>query len=222
VDLGCGTGELTRQLHEHLRASETTGLDSSDNMLGTAARFAGEGLRFLKSDIRDFAAEGELDLVFSNAALHWVPDHEALFARLTTMLAAEGQLAVQLPEMEDHAAHIVAADVATRRPFRDELGGFSHRVEVHAPEWYAALLHRLGYREQHVRLQVYPHILPSREAVVDWYRGSLLTAYQARLSAEGFERFVEVYRTELMSRLPDDRPFFFGFKRILLWGQRHA
>ena len=79
VDLGCGTGELTRRLHEYLRASETIGVDNSENMLAVATRHETKGLRFLKGDIGDFAAEGPLDLVFSNAALQWTPGHEVLF-----------------------------------------------------------------------------------------------------------------------------------------------
>jgi trans-aconitate 2-methyltransferase len=220
VDLGCGTGELTRHLHQHLGASETIGVDNSENMLASAMGHETKGLRFLKGDIGDFAAEGPLDLVFSNAALQWIPGHEDLFRRLTEGLAGGGQLAVQIPAMEDHPGHTVAYEVAGLGPFRDELGGLGPRLEVHAPEWYAGLLHRLGYGQQHVRLQVYPHILPSRDAVVDWYRGTLLTAYQGRLSAASFEAFVEAYRTALLPHLHDDRPFFFGFRRILLWGER--
>jgi trans-aconitate 2-methyltransferase len=147
------------------------------------------------------------------------PGHEDLFRRLTEGLSEGGQLAVQLPAMEDHLAHTVAYEVAGLEPFRDELGGLAPRLEVHAPEWYAALLHRPRYRQQHVRLQIYPHILPSRDAVVHWYRGTLLTAYQGRLSAASFEAFVEAYRTARLSHLSDDRPFFFGYRRILLWGE---
>src|SRR5690242_13183155 len=81
VDLGCGTGELTRELHRHLAASDTLGLDSSAEMLTRSAAFAGEGLTFQRGDIAAFADDTRWDVVFSNAALHWIPDHPALFAR---------------------------------------------------------------------------------------------------------------------------------------------
>jgi trans-aconitate 2-methyltransferase len=220
VDLGCGTGKLTRLLHEQLNAKETKGVDSSDNMLASAQSCGCDGLRFVKGHIEEFAADSAFDLVFSNAALQWVPDHEALFARLTSVLGAEGQLAVQMPAMQDDAAHALAAEIAARVPFRAELDGFEEGQTVHAPEWYAQLLYRLGYRQQHVRIQVYPHVLPARDAVVEWYRGSLLTAYQARLADPTFEHFVRVFRRELMLRLSDDRPYFFPFRRVLMWGQR--
>jgi SAM-dependent methyltransferase len=80
IDLGCGTGELTRVLHERLRAASTVGLDSSETMLAKSAAFAGDGLRFERGDIAAFAAEGRYDLIFSNAALQWVPEHVPLLA----------------------------------------------------------------------------------------------------------------------------------------------
>ncbi|MDF3043467.1 MAG: methyltransferase protein, partial [Thermomicrobiales bacterium] len=97
VDLGCGTGELTRELHRRLSARETIGVDNSPAMLAKSSAFAGDGLRFEQKDIAAFASEGDFDLVFSNAALQWVPDHEPLFRRLTAALTQRGQLAVQMP-----------------------------------------------------------------------------------------------------------------------------
>jgi len=88
-----------------------------------------------------------------------------------------------------------------------------------APEGYAALLDRLGCRQQHVRLQVYVHHLPGRDDVVEWVRGSLLTDYQRRLPPEAFAAFLERYRAALMPRLDDARPFFYPFKRLLVWGR---
>src|SRR5512143_2258714 len=66
VDLGCGTGELTRLLHDRLGARETVGLDSSASMLAKSAAHATAGLRFASGDIADFAAEGTWDVIFSN------------------------------------------------------------------------------------------------------------------------------------------------------------
>src|SRR5690348_12606638 len=68
VDLGCGTGELTRVVHERLRARETLGLDRSASMLERSASFATNALRFEQGDLATFA-DGGWDLVFSNAAL---------------------------------------------------------------------------------------------------------------------------------------------------------
>ena len=218
VDLGCGTGELTRELHQRLAAQETTGIDSSPAMLAKSAAFAGDDLQFVQGDIADFAAIENFDLVFSNAALQWVPDHEALLTRLTAALTDTGQLTVQVPANADHPSHLTAFAVAAEPPFREALDGYERHWPVLAPEAYATLLHRLGFRQQHVRLQVYAHELESRESVLEWVRGTLLTDYERRLPAELWPLFLERYRERLLPQLDDTRPYLYPFKRILFWG----
>ena len=220
IDLGCGTGELTRLLHDRLQAVETVGLDSSTSMLERSRAFAGNGLRFVHGDLAAHAAPASYHLVFSNAALHWAPDHHELLGRLTTCLCDGGQLAVQVPANHDHPSHVVAAALAVEEPFRAALGGYVRPPGVLAPEAYAALLDALGYREQHVRLQVYAHHLPSRDGVVEWVKGTLLVDYQKRLPPELFAEFLERYRRRLLPQLSEAQPYFYPFKRILFWAQR--
>jgi trans-aconitate 2-methyltransferase len=224
VDLGCGTGQLTAEMHRRLGARETRGVDSSSAMLAEASAVAGGGLTFEQADLRDFAVRpdnaGAFDLALSNAALQWVPEQAAVIEALTGLLAPDGQVAIQVPSNEDHTSHVVAREVAAEEPFRSALGGHVRRFSNLSPEGYAALLDRLGYAEQHVRLQVYAHHLPAREEVVEWVRGSLLTDYQRRLTPELFDAFLARYRATLMSRLEEVRPFFYPFKRILVWGRR--
>lgn len=219
IDLGCGTGELTAKLHERLDARRTLGIDDSPAMLERARVRARPGLDFAPGDIAAFAIGSEYDLVFSNAALQWLPDHERLLARLTRALAPGGQLAVQVPANQDHPAHIAARQLAAEEPFASAMREPGPANEVLAPERYAALLDHLGYAEQHVRLQVYAHRLASRDEVVEWLRGSQLTTFEARLTPVLFAEYLARYRTRLASRLADTRPFFFPFKRILLWAR---
>jgi trans-aconitate 2-methyltransferase len=214
VDLGCGPGELTAMLHRQLGARETVGIDSSTAMIERTAAHAAPGLRFEQGDIAAFSAAGTFDLVFSNAALHWLPDHPALLARLTAALRPDGQLAVQMPANDDHPTHVVATELAA------DFGIASRTWPVLLPERYATLLDELGYVEQHVRLQVYGHHLAAREDVVEWVKGTLLTDYEQRLTPEAFADYLERYRERLLARLDDARPFFFPFKRILLWARR--
>lgn len=211
VDLGCGTGELTRELHETLAAEETLGIDNSETMLLKAGHFGGEMLHFAKNDIEAFVTDKPYDLVFSNAAFHWVPNHEQLFVRLTNFLSNEGQIAVQMPANDDHPSHSVAAEVAK------EFGAEPRADYVLPTQRYADLLYRLGYKRQHVRLQVYGHVLPSTEDVVEWVRGALLTHYEAVLG-DRFEAFLAEYRSRLGSVLGHERPYFYTYKRVLLWG----
>src|SRR6266542_2258757 len=120
VDLGCGAGELTRLAHETLAARETVGLDSSAAMLEKAAAHAGGGLSFRQEDIGAFAEPG-FDVILSNAALHWVPDHGALLTRLARLLARGGQLAIQVPANEAHPSHAIARDLPRDRVGRVRL-----------------------------------------------------------------------------------------------------
>jgi len=220
VDLGCGTGRLTRHLHRTLQAKDTVGIDSSAAMLADSAHFTTPGLRFERHDVAAWTPSGTYDLIFSNAALQWVDlSHEALFTRLTEALAPAGQLAVQVPANYDHPSHTLATEIARTAPFREALGGYEHSAErVLVPETYAALLARLGYREQRVRLEVYGHWLGEAADVVRWVEGTLLTSYERRLGPSLFDDFRARYRTALVERLGPSRPHFFPFKRILIWG----
>lgn len=218
VDLGCGTGVLTRVLHEHTQAAETIGVDRSASMMQEWASHAGGGVRFERGDIAEFSKSG-IDVVFANASIQWVEDHASLFPRLVESLAPGGQLAVQMPANEDHPSHATARQVARQTPHAEALDGFVYRHAIETPEWYAEQLARLGFAEQHVRVQVYLHRLPGPEDVVEWVKGSLLTGYRDRMSAEAYEAFLRDYREQLLSVLAEERPFLYPFKRILLWGR---
>lgn len=220
IDLGCGTGELTRVLHQRLAARETLGVDSSETMLAHMQSATENGLRFMRDDLREHLSDSHYDLVFSNAALHWIPDHDQLFDRLTAALAPGGQLAVQMPANQDHLSQLVAAEVATEEPFRQALAGYVRPPLIMAPEAYALLLRRLGYRDQHVRVQVYGHSFTGRDEIVEWQKGTLLTHYQERLPPPLFAPFLDRYRSRLLPQLDDRKPYFFLMKRLLLWAQR--
>jgi trans-aconitate 2-methyltransferase len=210
VDLGCGTGELTRHLHEKLGAEETLGIDSSETMLLKSHAFGGDALYFERGDIEAFVTDRPFDLVFSNAALHWVPDHESLFRRLTSFLSAHGQLAVQMPANDDHASHRVAGEVAERS------FGIEARVHPVLPAArYAELLYELGFKRQHVRVQIYGHVLDSTHGVVEWVKGTLLTDYQRRLG-DRYAAFLAKYTERLVEVLGEHRPYFYTYKRVLM------
>jgi trans-aconitate 2-methyltransferase len=215
VDLGCGSGELTAELHEQMGGAETLGIDRSASMLAQAP--SAPGLRFEQGDLATFSEPG-WDLIFSNAAFHWVPDHPGLLRRLRGLLTPGGQLAFQIPANFDHTSHVVAARLARSPEFaRDFAGGLPEIATppVLAPERYAEILDGLGASELHVRLQVYGHHLESADAVVDWAHGTLLTAYRAAMAEDRFDQYLAEYRRRLGVELGDARPFLFTFKRIL-------
>jgi trans-aconitate 2-methyltransferase len=225
LDLGCGTGELTAQLHARIGAAETLGVDYSKAMLDQATQYAADKLSFEPGDIATVDAEalGTADIVFSNAAMQWLPDHEAVLSRWTTVLRPGGQLAVQVPSNADHPSHVLSAEVAAESPFVGAMGGTPPPdpvLGVLKPEQYAVILDRLGFGQQHVRLQVYGHRLASTADVVEWVKGTSLTRFRKALADDAlFDEFVARYRRRLLDCLGEHSPFFYPFKRVLLWGR---
>ncbi len=220
VDLGCGSGRLTRLLHAHLHARETIGLDLSSRMIQAALREpTPSGLRFQIGDITGFKADAEYDLIVSNAALQWVEDHDELIGRFARALKPGGQLVFQIPAMTDHASHRIAAEVAASDAFRSAFGGWRLATPVLEPDAYARILDKHGFNHPHVRLVVYSHQLDSPEDVVEWMKGTLLTAYERRVTPDVFGRFVREYQARLLAELEPSRPFLFPYKRILVWGR---
>jgi trans-aconitate 2-methyltransferase len=227
VDLGCGTGELTEAAATRLAVEDMVGIDSSPAMLDRAAGRSRPGLRFAGGDIGSWSSGGDhdsMDLVLANASLHWVPDHPGVVTRWWSSLAPGGQLAVQMPANADHPSHRVARQLAAAEPFRSAMGGAPPpdpvAANVLAPEQYAILLDHLGARRQHVRLQVYPHVLASSAEVVEWVKGTSLTRIFAALPTELHEPFVDEYRRRLLTEIGDRSPYFYPFKRILFWASK--
>ena len=223
VDLGCGTGDLTKILHEEMQAKETVGIDSSTTMLPRAQSKFSEvpGLSFVHRDIATWLDEG-LDLVFANASLQWIDDHLDLLARMRTALGRDGQLAFQVPANYRHPSTCWRTRSPTSLRSSMRSTGTSPRIAVASSshlELYADLLYELGAKDQVVRMEVYGHELESTGEVVEWVMGTLLTPYRTRLSPELFDEFVQRYRERLIEELGERVPYFNGFRRILCWAR---
>lgn len=221
IDLGCGTGELTANLHRHLRAQNTIGLDSSEEMLKKASAFSSESLSFTKGNVESWETQKKFDILFSNAALQWCSNHHSLFQKLKGSLRPHGQLAVQMPMNHDYPTHVLASQMSMEEPWASLLKAekYEKQKTMLSPEEYATLMFKLGFEEQKVFVRIYGHKLESREQVIEWVKGTLLTHFQSRLSDVDFQKFLSEYRGRLFKMLPDDRPFFYPFKRILIWGR---
>jgi trans-aconitate 2-methyltransferase len=224
VDLGCGSGELTALAAGHLGVTEMIGIDNSPAMLVKAAEHVSDGVRFEHGPIGEWTSAADFDLVVASASLQWVPDHAGVIARWAAALRPGGQIAIQVPANADTPSHRVARELAEREPYLSMFGADGPpqdpvQAYVLRPEEYAAILYQLGFEAQHVRLQVYPHVLPSTRHVVEWVRGTMLTRFEKRLEPAAFEAFVADYEAELLSVLGDHHPHFFPFRRILMWGR---
>ncbi len=212
VDLGCGTGELTARLQALLPESQVLGVDSSDAMLEKARALAGPALRFEKGEIE--RVSGTWDLVFSNAAIQWVDDHESLIPRLLSLVNPGGQIVIQLPSNQEHCTHTAILDLAAEEPFLTALGGWRRQFPVLKVAQYAELLFKHGASDIVIFEKVYPHILPDADALAEWMRGTALVPYMERMKPESQRDFLDAYRKRLRARWPAS-PVFFGFNRIL-------
>lgn len=219
VDLGCGTGMWSADLAERFDAASVLGVDLSSSMLEKSKAHESHRVRFEQADLHDWRGQG-YDLVFSNAALHWVADHELVFGRLRDALVPGGQLAVHMPNNMHRPTHTIAAALAAEEPYASALGGRRSGMAVCTAETYAQMLWVAGFERQVVREVVYLHELPDRHAAVEWVRGSMLTWYRDQLPAELFQAFFATYRERLLAALPEQTPMPFTYRRILMWATR--
>lgn len=211
IDLGCGSGELTRRLADKLPNSRVTGLDSSPQMLEKAGSFVRPGLVFQQGD--QSTLTGEWDLIFSNAALQWSENHVELIPYLFDKLKPGGQIAVQVPSNHNHISHQIYRETAEEDMFKFILQGFQRYSPVLTIENYSRILFNCGAEEINIFEKIYPHILENSDAVVEWISGTALVPYFERLGKHK-EEFVEAIRRKMRVAMPDS-PVFYPFRRIL-------
>jgi len=211
IDLGCGTGSLTRELAEKLPNSHVTGLDSSPQMLEKAASLSTPNLIFQEGD--QSTLTGEWDLIFSNASLQWSENHAELIPHLFNRLKPGGQIAVQVPSNHDHVSHQIYRETADEDMFKFILQGFQRYAPVLPIDDYSRILFNCGAEDIIVFEKIYPHVLGNADAVVEWISGTALIPYFERLG-EHKAAFVESIREKMRAAMPDS-PVFYPFRRIL-------
>jgi trans-aconitate 2-methyltransferase len=217
IDLGCGTGTSTFLLHQQWPSARITGLDSSASMIA-AARKGNPGLDWIQEDIRTWTSPEPIDLVFSNAALHWVPDHDELFPRLVRNLAPGGTLAVQMPINSDSPAHRAIRTVAEASGWSTRWGPEPLRARVAPAERYYDLLAPHCSPVQLWETE-YVHVMPSTAAIVEWVKGTTLRPYldalPAKADQEEFLRQIGELVAAGYPLRPDGRVLF-PFRRLFL------
>jgi trans-aconitate 2-methyltransferase len=213
---------LTAELHASTGARLTVGVEASAAMRRQAPALAGWAVA--RADLAAVRPRRRADVVLSNAALHWVDDHERLIPALLDLVRAGGRLAFQVPSNDAHPSHRIAAEVAEEEPFATALEGFVRRTPVLEPADYAALLRAAGAVEVRAEARVFEHELESPAAVVTWVRGTTLTAYERRLAPELYARYLERYTERLLAELgggeADGAPFRYPFRRTFVWAVR--
>ncbi|MBA4852989.1 methyltransferase domain-containing protein [Emticicia sp. BO119] len=216
IDLGCGTGELTRKLADALPGSKVLGIDSSQEMLNDSKAFANEQVQFKLRGIEEqINLDEKWDLVFSNAAIQWVYNHEELMPEIISMIKPGGQLVIQLPNQNQNLSNLILDDLATQEPFCTALQNWTRNSPVLDIERYAQILFENGSKQMSVFEKIYPLVLKDGDALFDWVSGTALIPYTERLSGDTKEQFNTAYKERLKSRFPKS-PAFYPFKRIIM------
>lgn len=221
ADLGCGPGNSTAVLRARWPGAEVVGVDNSQAMIAAATRDHPAG-RWVLADLATWADDRPFDVVFSNAALHWVPDHAAVFPRLFGLVSPGGALAVQMPAHYDSPLHRLMLEIADRPEWRDRMAGAKGAMRVERPGFYYDLLRPLAARLD-LWATEYLHELPDPAAVVAWIRGTGLRPYLAALADDAeraaFERFLLAGVTAAYPRQVNGGVLF-PFRRLFLVADR--
>ena len=185
------------------------------------ARAAYPDIAWRQEDIAAWAPDTPPDLIYSNAALQWLDDHETLLPRLVAMLAPGGTLAVQMPDNHDAVWNRLMTETAADPRFAPALGGYRRTRSVDTPERYHALL--VGEtRALSIWRTEYLHVLDGPDPVLNWTRGTSLRPMLDRLPAETHPAFEAAYADKLRAAYPqrDDGTTLFPFRRLFIIARR--
>jgi trans-aconitate 2-methyltransferase len=222
VDAGCGPGNLTVTLAERWPNAEVLGFDSSPEMIRRARELAGDRVRFALADATTWVPDHPVDVLVSNALLHWIPGHDHLVVQWFEGLAPKGWLAFQLPGNFTSPAHRQLGEQLAEPRWRDTLpAGFEVGAGSFAPEHYLAALSDAGAAVDAWET-TYLHVLSGPDPVLEWIKG---TALRPVLDALGDDDTRAEFTDQLGTRLqaaysPGPHGTVFPFRRIFVVAHR--
>ncbi|MFF9901482.1 trans-aconitate 2-methyltransferase [Streptomyces longispororuber] len=228
ADLGCGPGNSTAIAAARWPTAHITGYDNSPEMLERAAAQAGttaDGGRvdFAPADLTAWTPPERYDLILSNATFQWVPGHAGSFAAWTAALAPGGTFAFQVPANFDAPSHVLLRDLASSARWRERLDGcLRHADAVLTPAAYLDLLTGLGCAAD-VWETTYLQVLPGRDAVLDWVKGTGLRPVLTALADDprATDAFLEEYGALLREAYPArEYGTVFPFRRLFAVARR--
>lgn len=198
VDLGCGTGSLTALVSLRWPEASVEGRDASEKMIGRA-RTDHPTMTWTVGDIATWEPSEPVDLIFSNAALHWLDDHENLFRRLRSFLTNGGVLAVQMPDNWSAPTHVAPADVLDEPSWPEHTRAALMRDRLAPPAAYAEWLQPAEIDEWRT---TYFQRLTGKDPVWTWVTGSVLRPVLASLTPGDRHRFSEECRVRYRDAYP--------------------
>ena len=215
-DLGCGTGTVTGILKDRWPNANVTGVDSSASMLERTVNVE-TGVNWQHADLNDWQPEHPTDIVYSNAALHWLDDHETLFPRLMKAVKPGGVLAVQMPENFSAPSHTSIADTVREADWHERLAPYQREQPVSEPSFYYDLLSPLSSSID-MWETTYMHILEGDDPIVEWTKGTMLRPLLDHLTEKEAFSFIASYTKKVAKAYPHraDGKTVFPFKRLFI------
>lgn len=235
ADLGCGDGELTRTLLARWPTARIWGVDNSREMLekGMAARATlasaesegestGTGcVELVLHDLRSWQPPDPLDLIVSNAALHWVDEHPSVLRNMARQLAPGGTLALQVPNNGAEAAYRILEALLGEAPWRRRLGPDVQRPHVESPSFYERELSKLGF-DVEVWETTYYHRLAAAREIVEWVKGTSLRPVLTVLSEDEGRALLQELTARIDPAYPADAGgVLFPFRRLFFVAALH-
>jgi len=223
VDLGCGPGNSTEQLRDRWPDAAITGVDNSPEMLAQA-KAKHPNWQWVLGDIETWTLEPPVDLIFSNAAFHWVAGHATLFRGMINGVAPGGALAVQMPNNFQSATHTIMQEVAAKGDPRwsKTLDTAARTFSVQPPAFYYDVL-RKHASPVDIWETEYQHVMDGPKAIFDWIRGTGMRPYLDRLpDAEQRQLFEELCLEGIQEayRPNDQGKVLFPFRRMFIVAYR--
>lgn len=219
-DLGCGPGHVTRALAERWPEARVIGVDHSAEMLAHAADAYPEG-EWIRGDIADWQPAAPADLIYANAALHWLDDHPTLLPRLLEGLAPGGALAVQMPRNHPEPSHTGIADTVADGPWTARLAPLLRPFPVHEPPIYYDILAPHAARLE-LWETTYVQPMQGADPIAEWTRGSALKPFLDALDGAERDRFYAAYAARMRAAYPRraDGTTLFPFRRLFFVARR--
>ncbi len=215
-DLGCGTGTITGILKERWPDAKVTGVDSSASML-ELTQDVETGVYWQHSDLNHWQPESAADVVYSNAALHWLDGHEQLFPRLMEAVKPGGVLAVQMPENFGAPSHTSIADTVREGAWAERLAPFQREHPVAEPAFYYDMVSQMSSSVD-MWETTYMHILEGEDPVVEWTKATMLRPLFDNLNDEEEAAFLKSYTEKVAKAYPHsaDGKTVLPFKRLFI------
>lgn len=200
VDLGCGPGTVTAYLTKRWPEADVLGLDSSAEMLAKASTAAPKA-RFQVADISEWKPKSPVDLIYTNAALHWLPDHATLFPALFAHLKPGGILAVQIPRNFGRPSHTSVEAAAQDGPWESTLAPMIKPPPTNEPNFYYDVLAPLA-DSLDIWETDYIQALEGDNPVAEWTKGTWLRPFLDALEEPERSGFEDAYRKRVAAAYP--------------------